>query len=54
MVTCPKCGCGDCKKDGIVNGRQRHKSKQPPAKAGGLKSSAESTDTGQRPVIIQF
>ena len=30
------------------------KTKQPPAKAGGLKSSAESTDTGQRPVIIQF
>jgi len=27
MVTCPKCGCGDCKKDGIVNGRQRHKCK---------------------------
>ena len=27
MVTCPKCGCGDCSKDGIVNGRQRHKCK---------------------------
>ena len=27
MVTCPKCGCGECKKDGIVKGRQRHKCK---------------------------
>ena len=27
MVTCPKCGCGECSKDGIVKGRQRHKCK---------------------------
>jgi transposase len=27
MITCPKCGCGNCKKDGIVKGRQRHKCK---------------------------
>lgn len=27
MVICPKCGCGDCRKDGIINGRQRHKCK---------------------------
>ena len=27
MVTCPKCGCQDCTKDGIVNGRQRYKCK---------------------------
>ncbi len=27
MVTCPKCGCKDCTKDGIVNGRQRYKCK---------------------------
>jgi len=24
MVTCPKCGSEECKKDGIVKGRQRH------------------------------
>ncbi len=27
MVECPKCGSGDCRKDGIVKGRQRHKCK---------------------------
>ena len=27
MVTCPKCGCQKCTKDGIVKGRQRHKCK---------------------------
>jgi len=27
MVTCPKCGCGDCKKDGIIKERQRYKCK---------------------------
>jgi transposase-like protein len=27
MGICPKCGCGDCKKDGIVKGRQRYKCK---------------------------
>jgi transposase-like protein len=27
MVTCPKCGCGECVKDGIVKGRQRHQCK---------------------------
>ena len=27
MVTCPKCGSEECKKDGIVKGRQRHKCK---------------------------
>jgi len=27
MVTCPKCGCEESSKDGIVKGRQRHKCK---------------------------
>jgi len=27
MATCPRCGCGECVKDGIVKGRQRHKCK---------------------------
>ena len=27
MVTCPKCGCKKCTKDGIIKGRQRHKCK---------------------------
>ena len=27
MITCPKCGYGECKKDGIVKSRQRYKCK---------------------------
>ena len=27
MITCPKCGCEESTKDGIVKGRQRHKCK---------------------------
>ncbi len=27
MIKCPKCGSGECRKDGIVKGRQRHKCK---------------------------
>lgn len=27
MTICPKCGCEDCKKDGIVKGGQCHKCK---------------------------
>ena len=27
MIACPKCGCEECRKDGIVKGRQRHKCK---------------------------
>ncbi len=34
MVTCPKCGSEECKKDGIVKGRQRHKCKSCKTSAG--------------------
>jgi len=27
MVNCPKCGCKECPKDGIVKGKQRYKCK---------------------------